>query len=82
MNAIKQAIEIIGWPSKVAKLLTDAGLPCKKQFVHAWQLEPTKKAYRPVPPNMAMCLEKLTKGAVRAEDLRPDFDWAALRGTK
>jgi DNA-binding transcriptional regulator YdaS (Cro superfamily) len=82
MDAIKQAIEIIGWPAKVAKLLTNAGFPCKQQFVHSWLYERTNKAYRPVPPNMAMSLEKLTNGAVRAEDLRPDFDWAALRGTK
>lgn len=35
------------------------------------------------PPTIerAIQIEKLTNGAVRCEDLRPDVDWAYLRGT-
>lgn len=35
------------------------------------------------PPTIERCIqiEKLTSGKVRCEDLRPDVDWAYLRGT-
>lgn len=31
--------------------------------------------------SLAIRIERETKGAVRCEDLRPDVDWAYLRGT-
>lgn len=37
--------------------------------------------YRPVPAERCPEIEKLTQGAVRCEELRPDVDWAYLRGT-
>jgi len=30
---------------------------------------------------MSPAIERATKGAVRCEELRPDVDWAYLRGT-
>ena len=37
--------------------------------------------YRPISPERAISIEKATTGAVRCEDMRPDIDWAYLRGT-
>ncbi len=34
---------------------------------------------RGVPPQHCLRIERLTKGAVCCEDLRPDLDWAVLR---
>lgn len=34
-----------------------------------------------VPAERCPEIEKLTNGAVRCEDLRPDVDWSYLRGT-
>jgi len=31
--------------------------------------------------SLAICIERESKGAVRCEELRPDVDWAYLRGT-
>lgn len=44
--------------------------------VHQWASGVTKVA-------VARCIqiEKATQGEVRCEDLRPDVDWAYLRGT-
>lgn len=36
---------------------------------------------RPVPAERCPEIERATSGAVRCEDLRPDVDWAYLRGT-
>lgn len=35
----------------------------------------------PISPERAVEIEKATKGAVTCEELRPDVDWAYLRGT-
>lgn len=35
---------------------------------------------RGVPAEQCPALERVTNGAVRCEDLRPDVDWAFLRG--
>lgn len=34
-----------------------------------------------VPAEYCPAIERATSGAVRCEDLRPDIDWAYLRGT-
>lgn len=36
---------------------------------------------RPCGERLAIELEKNSSGAIRCEDLRPDVDWAYLRGT-
>lgn len=36
---------------------------------------------RPIPAERCLEIEKLTGGAVICEELRPDIDWAYLRGT-
>lgn len=37
--------------------------------------------YRRPSAELAITIERFTKGAVRCEDLRPDVDWSVLRGT-
>jgi DNA-binding transcriptional regulator YdaS (Cro superfamily) len=37
---------------------------------------------RPISAERCPQIERLTDGAVRCEDLRPDVDWAVLRGHK
>jgi len=36
---------------------------------------------RPIPAERCPAIERATAGAVTCEDLRPDVDWAYLRGT-
>lgn len=36
---------------------------------------------RPIPAERCLEIEKITEGAVMCEELRPDVDWAYLRGT-
>lgn len=36
---------------------------------------------RSVPPSRCPAIERATGGAVTCEELRPDVDWAVLRGT-
>lgn len=40
-----------------------------------------KNGVRRVPSGRCPAIERATNGAVRCEDLRPDVDWAYLRGT-
>lgn len=37
-------------------------------------------AQRQVPADRCPDIERMTDGAVRCEDLRPDVDWSVLRG--
>lgn len=46
-----------------------------KAAVWQWEHE------RPVPSEYCPSIERLTGGAVRCEDLRPEVDWGYLRGT-
>ena len=48
-------------------------------LVHQWKIGPPRG--RQVPAERCPEIEKATHGAVRCEDLRPDIDWAYLRGT-
>jgi len=38
--------------------------------------------FKQVPAERCLAIERATAGAVRCETLRPDVDWAAIRGTK
>jgi DNA-binding transcriptional regulator YdaS (Cro superfamily) len=44
--------------------------------VHHWA-----HGIRPIPAERCPAIERVTNGAVRCEDLRPDVDWAYLRAT-
>ena len=69
MHPIKHAAKIVGSQSKLARELN-----VSKGRISQWLTEPIKADYCPT-------IERLTAGAVRCEDLRPDVDWAYLRAT-
>jgi len=58
------------------KALADA-LGVTKAAVFQW-----KFPGRRVPAQHCPTIERLTRGSVRCEELRPDVDWAYLRGAK
>ena len=70
INQIDKAISIAGSLTALSELVSQS-----PQVVSNWRS-------RQVPAEHCPEIEKATKGAVRCEDLRPDVDWAYLRGTK
>jgi DNA-binding transcriptional regulator YdaS (Cro superfamily) len=69
MNAIKHAAEIIGSQRALAE-----ALGVTSGAVSQW-------AEGRVPFEHCIPIERLTNGAVRCEELRPDVDWAFIRAT-
>lgn len=71
MNAIEKSCASLGSQKALANAIgvTQATV---SQWVHG---------RRPIPAERCPEIERLTAGAVRCEDLRPDVDWAYLRGT-
>lgn len=68
MDALAQAIEIVGGVSVLAERI---GISPSAPSM--W------KSRKRVPADYCPAIERLTDGAVRCEDLRPDVDWAYLR---
>lgn len=68
-HPVDAAAEIIG--SQVALA---AALGVTKAAVGQW-----RDVGRRVPAEHCPAIERLTAGAVRCEDLRPDIDWGVLR---
>ena len=60
---LERAVDVLGGVTKVAKLLE-----IDHSNVSRWLI-----GKRPLPINHALHIEKLTKGAVKAKDLRPDI---------
>lgn len=71
MNAIQRAIDITGSVSDLA-----AAIGASTPAIYSW-----RSGARSFPAELCPSIEKATQGAVRCEDLRPDVDWAYLRGT-
>lgn len=69
MSAIFKAAKILGSQKRLADLLG-----VKAPTVSQWL-----KGQRPVPVLRCPEIERLTRGEVRCEDLRPDIEWEALR---
>ena len=69
--ALKSAISILGGTAELA-----ASIGVSPQVVTNWL------ARGRVPAERCPAIERVTKGAVTCEALRPDVDWAYLRGTK
>jgi DNA-binding transcriptional regulator YdaS (Cro superfamily) len=70
INPIDKLIALFGGPVKCA-----AALGVKSyQTVQQWKISRVPAEYCPR-------IEKLTHGEVTCEELRPDVDWAYLRGT-
>ena len=72
MNAIQSAAAILG----SQKALADR-VGVTPAAVNQWI-----SGFRPIPAERCPTIERATKGVIRCEDLRPDVDWAYLRGTK
>ena len=70
-TALLNACKAIGGQSALAR-----ALGVTPPTVNEWI-----KAKRPVPAERCPTIERLTLGAVRCEELRPDVDWAFLRAT-
>jgi DNA-binding transcriptional regulator YdaS (Cro superfamily) len=70
-HPLDNAVEIVGSQAALA-----AALGVTKSAVNQW-----KDPGRRVPAEKCPDIERLTKGAVRCEDLRPDVSWNVLRAT-
>lgn len=70
-SPLNTVIAIVGSMQALAK-----HLGVTKGAVGQWKLPG-----RRVPAEHCPAIEKLVEGKVRCEDLRPDVDWAYLRGT-
>jgi DNA-binding transcriptional regulator YdaS (Cro superfamily) len=68
---LERAIELAGGITKMAAAL---GLN-SHSVVHQWRLNR-------VPAEQCPEIEKLTEGAVRCEELRPDVSWEVLRDSE
>ena len=69
-NQIDRAIAIAGGLTALSEIIGQS-----PQVVSNWRS-------RKVPAERCPAIERATKGAVRCEELRPDVDWAFIRGTK
>lgn len=57
------------------RLADEIGVPAP--LISQW-----RRGVRPVPAERCPAIERATGGAVTCEELRPDVDWAYLRGTR
>lgn len=72
-SSIKRACEIAGGISKMAR-----ALGVKPPTVAQW-VSDKPSMRRKVPAERCPTIERVTKGEIRCEDLRPDIDWGVLR---
>lgn len=70
MDALNKAITALRTQTNLAN-----AIGVKPQVVHNWVVRGN------VPADYCPTIEKVTSGAVKCEELRPDVDWAYLRGT-
>lgn len=71
-NPVKKAVEHVGGVSVLARCIGVAG-----PTVHQWM-----NGSRRVPAERCPQIERLTGGAVRCEDLRPDVEWGVVRDNR
>lgn len=70
MSHIQRAIDQLGSVTALA-----GGLEVSVQAVCFW-----RDGKRTIPADKCPSIERLTGGVVRCEELRPDVDWAQVRG--
>lgn len=70
MNTLNDAMILMGGPSAFARELN-----ATPQQVSNWRS-------RGVPAEQCPKIERITKGAVKCEELRPDVEWWVLRGKR
>jgi len=71
MNPMHDAINLVGGAAAMAKALGKS-----TQAVCFW-----RDGKRQIPADVCPSIERLTKRQVTCEALRPDVDWAFVRGT-
>lgn len=71
MDAIAKVIDLMGGARNAAKMF-GVSVPA----VYLW-----KSGQRTFPAELCPIAERETGGIVRCEEMRPDVDWAVLRGT-
>ena len=69
-DALEKAIKIAGYKSALARGLG----------ITPWAL--SKWNFNKIPEERCLPIEELTKSKVKAEQLRPDINWAFIRSTK
>lgn len=72
-DALQRAIEL----KRLSGL--SAALDVKYQLIQGWLANDRRYI---TPAEYCPDIERVTGGAVRCEDLRPDVDWSVLRGTQ
>ena len=70
-HPITKAFKAVGSGSELARRLG----------VHVSMPSQWAMGHRPIPAERCIEIERITNGAVRCEELRPDVDWAYLRAT-
>jgi len=65
-RALQRAAELTGGWTALAEALSEDGHRISKQACHSWN-------YRGVPAERALQIEKVTRGVVLREHLRPDL---------
>ena len=70
MDHLRKAIEIAGGQSALARRIG-------RRQSHIWTW---LNRDRKVPAEYCPSIERVTRGAVRCEDLRPDVEWGVVRG--
>lgn len=70
-KSLKDACIAVGGQASMARVL-GLSAPTINQWVNG---------VRPIPADRCPDIEKATNGSVTCEELRPDVDWAYLRGT-
>lgn len=70
MFALPRAVQILGGPSSAARALR-----VTPQAVFFWLA-----GRRALSAEQCIAIERETAGAVTVEELRPDIDWAVIRG--
>jgi len=65
-RALRRAADLAGGWTGLAQVLSQDGNRISKQAIHSW-------LYRGVPAERAVEIERVLKGAILREDLRPDL---------
>jgi len=77
-SPLEQAVALAGTASELVRLSKDRdGCPrFSSAQLHNWRRRGDR-----VPAEFCPDIERATLGRIRCEELRPDVDWAYLRGT-
>jgi DNA-binding transcriptional regulator YdaS (Cro superfamily) len=78
IESLQKAVGIMGGQSATARALSTSER--KLAQANIWNWLNSKNPDQMPPAEYCPAIERATGGLVRCEDLRPDVDWAVLRG--